>query len=88
VSPYDIGQHRTLASLYSRLGNHRKAIRERLAVLALNPVDRAEALYDLAVAYRDAGDATNARRQVLRALEEAPHYENAQRLLLQLRRAP
>ena len=88
VSPYDIEQHRTLASLYSRLGNHRKAIRERLAVVALNPVDRAEAVYDLAVAYRDAGDIVNARRQVLRALEEAPHYENAQRLLLQLRRTP
>lgn len=86
VNPYDITSHTRLAALYTALGNHAKAIRERRAVVALNPVDRADAQYRLALAYRDAGDAANARRSVLRALEVAPHFEQAQQLLLSLRR--
>ncbi len=60
-------------------------MRERQALLALNPVDKAEAHYQLAVAHHEAGDAANARREVLRALEEAPSFEKAQQLLLTLR---
>ena len=88
VNPYDIGQHEQLAALYTRLGEKQKAVRERRAVVALRPVDRANALYQLALAYRDAGDVASARRVVLRALEDAPNYERAQTLLLELRRAP
>jgi Tfp pilus assembly protein PilF len=39
-------------------------------------------LYQLAVAYRDAGDTAAARHTVLRALEDAPNFEKAQDLLL------
>ena len=53
-------------------------------VVALNPVDRAEALYQLALAHFEAGDAQAARREVLRALEDAPNFEKAQELLLRL----
>jgi Tfp pilus assembly protein PilF len=60
-------------------------VRERRALVALNPVDKAEALYQLALAYFDAGDVASARREVLRALEEAPNFEKAQELLLRLR---
>lgn len=63
------------------------AVRERRAVLALDPVDRAEARYQLARAYFEAGDGASARREVLRALEEAPSFEQAQRLLLEIRGA-
>jgi tetratricopeptide (TPR) repeat protein len=84
INPYEIAQHERLASLYARRGERRKTIRERQAVVALNPVDRAEAYYQLAVAYRDAGANGDARRSVLRALEEAPHFERAQELLLAL----
>jgi tetratricopeptide (TPR) repeat protein len=84
MNPYEIAQHERLAGLYTRVGEKRKAIRERRAVVALNPVDRAEALYQLAVAYREAGESGDARRSVLRALEEAPHFERAQELLLAL----
>jgi Tfp pilus assembly protein PilF len=55
-------------------------------VVALNPVDRAEALYQLALAYYEAGDGSSARREVLRALEDAPNFEKAQELLLRLQR--
>ena len=59
---------------------------ERQAVVALKPVDRAEALYQLALAHFEAGDRTAPRREVLRALEQAPSYQKAQELLLRIRR--
>jgi tetratricopeptide (TPR) repeat protein len=87
VSPYEASQHVRLATFYSRLGNKPKVVRERLAVVALNPVDKAEALYQLALAYYEAGEPQAARREVLRALEDAPNFEKAQELLLRLQRA-
>ena len=45
------------------------------ALVALDPVDRAEALYQLALAHRDAGDLVKAKSAVLRALEDAPRVE-------------
>jgi tetratricopeptide (TPR) repeat protein len=86
IYPYDGAMHVRLAALYSKTGDRKRAIRERRAVLALGPVDRAEALYQLALAHQEAGDAAAARREVLRALEEAPNFEKAQTLLLSLRR--
>ena len=84
VNPFEIRDHERLAMLYTRLGDKTKTIRERLAVVALKPVDRAEALYQLAVAYHNAGDLENARHRVIQSLEEAPHFERAQELLLAL----
>jgi len=84
MNPYEIAEHERLAGLYARIGERRKAIRERQAVVALNPVDRAEAYYQLAITYRDAGATGDARRSIIRALEDAPHFERAQELLLQL----
>ena len=85
IYPYDPALHTRLAGLYTKLGNRQRAVRERRAVVALAPVDRAEALYQLALAYHEAGDAPAARREVLRALEEAPNFDRAQALLLTLR---
>lgn len=85
MTPFNIAVHDTLATLASRAGRHEAAIRSRRAVLALDPSDRVEAQYQLAKAYADAGDATSARREVLRALDLAPNYEKAQALLLELR---
>jgi tetratricopeptide (TPR) repeat protein len=84
MNPYEIAQHERLAALFAATGARRKAIRERHAVVALKPVDRAEAYYQLALAYSQAGDTTGARRSILRSLEEAPHFERAQELLLSL----
>jgi tetratricopeptide (TPR) repeat protein len=87
VWPYEIAVHERLATMMANLGNHAAAVRERAAVVALAPSDRATALYQLAVAQRDAGDAAAARRSVLRALEIAPNFESALELLLELREA-
>ncbi|HZV91881.1 MAG TPA: hypothetical protein VFF72_01615, partial [Caldimonas sp.] len=79
-----IPMHEKLAELSHRAGESGRAVREREAILALGPVDRAEALYELAAAQHDAGDDVHARTTVLRALEGAPDFEKAQTLLLTL----
>ena len=84
ISPYDPGIHARLAEHLAATGEKGKAVRERRAIIALNPVDRAEARYQLARALVEAGDRTAARREVILALEEAPNFERAQTLLLEL----
>jgi tetratricopeptide (TPR) repeat protein len=85
ITPFDMAVHDSLAATASAASLHPLAVRSRHAVLALDPSDRVEALYQLAKAYADAGDASSARREVLRALDLAPNYEKAQALLLTLR---
>ena len=85
IWPYEMEVHERLAALHSDLGNVHDIVRERAAVVALDPVDQAEALYMLALAQRDAGDVGAARRSVLRSLGVAPNYEAALELLLELR---
>ena len=72
------------AELRADVGDANGEVVERRTVLALNPVDRAEAHYRLAIAHERAGDAARARRQVLMSLEIAPGYPDAQELLLRL----
>lgn len=85
ISPYDVDVHRRIAELAAQSGNHRLAVQQRRAILALDPPDPLEARYQLARALVDAGDATAARRELLTVLEAAPSFEKAQGLLLQLR---
>ena len=84
VSMYDVSTHQRLGEWYSASANPRAAAREYQAVLALDPADKAEAHYRLAMAYQALSDQTNARRQVLAALEIAPGFRPAQKLLLEL----
>jgi tetratricopeptide (TPR) repeat protein len=85
VFPYEIELHDRLAELYHGMGRPADVVRERQAVVALDPTDKAQAHYRLATAHLEAGDAAAARTQVLRALEIAPNYEAALDLLLRLR---
>jgi Flp pilus assembly protein TadD len=87
ISPYDIAVHARLAELATRAGRHAVAIRERRAVLALDPPDPLEARYQLARALAASGDVASARREVLAVLERAPSFEKGQALLLELRAA-
>jgi len=54
------------------------------ALLEMDPVDPAEVHYRIAKARQETGEKDIARRQVLMALEYAPRYREAQRLLLNL----
>ena len=87
IHPYDIEVHQRLAELYGQLEAPERVVRERRAVLALDPVDLADAQYRLARALLAAGQQDEARRAVLRALEIAPTYQAALDLLLELRGA-
>ncbi len=84
IYPYDPTLHDMLAIQYAGLGRWADSARERRALLALEPVDRAEAHYQLAYAYQRAGDRSSAREQILYALEIAPNFTRAQTLLLAL----
>jgi cellulose synthase operon protein C len=86
IHPYEIALHEEAATAAASAGNHRRAVLARRAIVALRPSDRAGAWYELAVALRNAGDRAGARREVLKALEEAPSFEKAQVLLLELKR--
>jgi TolA-binding protein len=76
--------HRHLGELWLAQKNYAGAIREYGAVVAMQPLDKASAQFDLAQAYFAAGQADKAEENVVQALETAPDYRTAQKLLLQL----
>jgi Tfp pilus assembly protein PilF len=88
ISPYDVSLHERLAALATRAGDHKTALRERRAIIALNPPDPIDARYQLARELAAAGDVTSARRELLSVLEQAPSFEKGQALLLELRQSP
>jgi len=76
--------HKQLGDLYAELGNPKLAIREFQAMLASGTVDQAGAHFSLARALQSAGRTADAREEVLSALEAAPGFKPAQKLLLEL----
>ena len=86
IWPYEAGDHEALALMAAARGDHALAVRERRAVIATRPTDLLTARYELARALADAGEVAAARRELLQVLEEAPSFEKAQTLLLELRR--
>ena len=84
IYPEDEGLHRHLGELYLAQNNNTGAIREFTAVLALKPLDKATAEFNLAQAYFAQGDKAKAEESVLAALEVAPGYRPAQKLLVQI----
>jgi tetratricopeptide (TPR) repeat protein len=85
IWPLDAEAHVRLAELATGLRDSDVEIQERQAIVALGPVDMAEAHYRLALAYENAGELRAARSAVLAALEVAPNFRDAQDLLLRLR---
>jgi tetratricopeptide (TPR) repeat protein len=85
VDPTEIALHQRLADLAEALGRAPLLVRERRAIVALDPPDPADAYYRLARAELAAGDREAARRSVLRALELAPTFDAALELLLDIR---
>jgi tetratricopeptide (TPR) repeat protein len=83
IYPFDAEAHRNLAEAYRALGRTDDVVIEKRALLALT-TDRAQGLYELALAYYEAGDLENARRELLRALEIAPGFKEGLALLLKV----
>ena len=88
IYPMDAAAHRSLGGLWLVQGNVKGAIREYQAVLAGNPLDQAQAHYDLAKAYRANRQPEQAKEELFLALEAAPGYRAAQKLLLELSTTP
>ena len=80
--------HRQLADLLYAQKRYNGAIREYEALVASHPVDKAGAEFSLAQAYFSAGQRDKAEESVLAALETAPGYRPAQKLLLELQKSP
>jgi tetratricopeptide (TPR) repeat protein len=76
--------HRKQGELWLEVGEKERAIREFTAVVGSKPVDVAGSYYNLAKALRAAGQVEEARENVILALEAAPSYRPAQKLLLEL----
>lgn len=84
IYPSDEQLHRHLGELWLAQGNFAGAIREYSAVVAMHPMDITSARFNLAQAYFAAGQTDKAEENVLQALEAAPDYRPAQKLLLKL----
>ena len=82
VEPYDLPTRDRLAVLYEQQGRYAQVVQQRRAILALNPVDKANAYYELARSLYNTHDVAAAKRAVLQSLERAPGYRQAQKLLL------
>jgi len=85
VDPTDPAVHLELAELADARKESATAVREWRILVALDPPDPVIAYYRLARAELAVGNRDAARRAVLRALEQAPTYEPALELLLELR---
>ena len=84
IYPEDQELHKRLGDLWLAQNNVTGAIREYQALLALKPLDQATSHYQLAEAYRKANQLDHARDEVYAALEAAPGYKPAQKLLLEI----
>jgi tetratricopeptide (TPR) repeat protein len=86
VNPLVPLPYRFLAQAAEAAGQDRTAIDAYETMLLLDPPDPAEAHFRLARLLHQAGDPT-AKRHVLQAIEEAPRFRDAHRLLMEIRRA-
>ena len=85
VNPLIAAPHAALAQAEEYLGDNDQAIAAYRHVLLLDPADPAEVHFQLARLLHLRGNAeAEAKRHILQALEEAPRFRDAQRLLLQI----
>jgi tetratricopeptide (TPR) repeat protein len=84
IYPMDNEQHQQLGMLWLDMNQTAGAIREFQAVLAHDPIDPAQAHFNLARAYNQNHQTEQAKDELLAALESAPGFRPAQKLLLEL----
>src|SRR5262249_40394569 len=75
--------HQELGALWLESGNAAGAVREFGAVAAYKPTDPAQAHYNLASAYRANHQIEQAKDELVAALEVAPGFRQAQKMLLE-----
>src|SRR5690606_19727390 len=84
VAPLRQDVHAELGDRLLEAGRAEQALHEYRMFAALDPHDKANVHYRLARAHRALGDTEEARKQLLYALEIAPHYRDAQQMLLEI----
>jgi tetratricopeptide (TPR) repeat protein len=84
IYPMDGAQHQQLGLLLLDLNENAGAIREFQAVLARDPIDVAQAHFNLARAYNQNHQPEQAKDELISSLEAAPGFRPAQKLLLEL----
>jgi hypothetical protein len=84
VAPLRAEVHSDLGDRLLSAGRAADAVVEYRALLAMQPHDLADAHYRLAKAYLAIPDRASSREHLLYALEIAPHYREAQQLLLEV----
>jgi tetratricopeptide (TPR) repeat protein len=84
IYPMAPEMHQRLGELLLEQGKSAEAIREFKVLLAEHPQDAAQAHYDLARAYKEDHQAEPAKEESVAALEVAPGFRPAQKLLLEL----
>jgi tetratricopeptide (TPR) repeat protein len=86
VAPLDETLHERLGDWLLESGEAEQALAEYQALFAMQPHDQASAHFRLAKAYLGLEDRDRSREHLLYALEIAPHYREAQQLLLEILR--
>jgi tetratricopeptide (TPR) repeat protein len=84
VAPFDAELHDTLGDWLMESGKASEALIEYQVTLALQPHDMAAAHFRVARAHNALDDVDKTRSHLLSALEIAPHYRQAQKLLLEI----
>ena len=87
INPLLPAIHRERATAAEALDQADEAIAAYRALLALGPQNPAEVNYRLARRLRERNDLSSAKRHVMAALEDAPRYREAHRLLLEIVRS-
>jgi tetratricopeptide (TPR) repeat protein len=82
--PLNADVHMQLGEALLAANRSKEAVREFQVLLALHTHDEAAAYFGLAKALRANGDQAASRRNVLQALEIAPHFRPAQEMLLDM----
>jgi tetratricopeptide (TPR) repeat protein len=82
--PLDAGLHEKLGNLDLETAANADAVREFQVLVDLSPDDKAGSHYNLARAFKANGQTDKAREEAITALEAAPEYRPAQKLLLEV----
>jgi Tfp pilus assembly protein PilF len=84
VNPLIAPPHQYLAQAAEALGDRAVAIEARRTLLLLDPLDRAEQHYRVAALLAEDQQLAAAEKEAVMALEEAPRYRAAHRLLVEI----
>ncbi|MFC1725763.1 tetratricopeptide repeat protein [candidate division KSB1 bacterium] len=82
IEPYERDTYLQLAKIFKAQNIFHKEVEQRRKIVALDPVNKTEAFYNLALSLYNDNRTNDAKKEVLKALEIAPGYKDAQKLLL------